>query len=52
MTLLASKAIKDQMDKSSNYQYTIKGLWENPVVDKIQPAKEINEADVETGPNG
>ena len=40
VTLLASKAIKEQMNKSSNYQYTIKGLWEDPVVDKIEPVVE------------
>lgn len=38
VTLLASKAIKEQMDKSVDYQYTIRGPWEDPVVDKIQPA--------------
>ena len=36
VTYLASKAIKKQMDKSANYQYTISGLWDDPVVDKIQ----------------
>ena len=50
VTLLASKAIKEQMDKSSNYQYTIKGLWDNPVVDKIELAKENNETDVDADP--
>lgn len=36
VTYLASQAIKKQMDKTANYQYTISGLWEDPVVDKIQ----------------
>jgi uncharacterized protein YhdP len=39
VTLLASKAIKKQMNKSTDYQYTIHGLWEDPVVDKIQSGK-------------
>jgi uncharacterized protein (TIGR02099 family) len=42
VTYLASKAIKKQMDKASNYQYTISGLWDDPVVDKIQ-STETNE---------
>jgi uncharacterized protein YhdP len=37
VTLLASKAIKEQMNKSTDYQYTIRGSWEDPVVDKMQP---------------
>ncbi len=36
VTYLASKAIKTQIEKSTNYQYTISGLWDNPVVEKIQ----------------
>lgn len=35
VTYLASKAIKQQMDKTTDYQYTISGSWEDPVVDKI-----------------
>lgn len=42
VTYLASKAIKKQMDKTTNYQYTIKGLWEDPVVDKIQSSATVN----------
>jgi uncharacterized protein (TIGR02099 family) len=37
VTLLASKAIKEQMNKSTDYQYTIRGSWEDPVVEKMQP---------------
>ena len=44
VTLLASKAIKEQMDKVANYQYTIRGSWEDPVVDKIQSDRENEEA--------
>ena len=36
VTYLASKAIQKQMDNRTNYQYTISGLWEDPVIDKIQ----------------
>ena len=32
------KTFKKQMDKSVDYQYTIRGPWEDPVVDKIQSA--------------
>lgn len=35
-TYLASKAIKNQIEKSTNYQYTISGPWGNPLVKKIQ----------------
>ncbi|MEA1889146.1 MAG: AsmA-like C-terminal region-containing protein, partial [Pseudomonadota bacterium] len=44
VTLLASKAIKEQMDKVTNYQYTIRGPWDDPVVDKIQSDGENGEA--------
>ncbi|MFW2439786.1 MAG: YhdP family protein [Arenicellales bacterium] len=44
VTLLASKAIKEQMDKVANYQYTIRGSWEDPVVDKIQSGRGNEEA--------
>jgi uncharacterized protein YhdP len=50
VTLLASKAIREQMDKSTNYQYTIKGLWDNPVVDKIQSVEESAEVDIDADP--
>ena len=50
VTYLASKAIKEQMDKTSNYQYTISGLWEDPVVDKIQSVEVKNEASIEADP--
>lgn len=35
-TYLASKAIKNQIEKSTNYQYTISGSWGNPLVEKKQ----------------
>ena len=50
VTLLASKAIKSQMDKSTDYQYTIKGSWENPVVDKIESIEENVDADIDASP--
>jgi uncharacterized protein YhdP len=46
VTLLASKAIKQQMDKSTDYQYTITGSWEDPVVDKIQSTEVNGESEI------
>jgi uncharacterized protein (TIGR02099 family) len=43
VTLLASKAIKEQMDKDTNYQYTIRGSWDDPVVEKIQSDRDNGE---------
>jgi uncharacterized protein YhdP len=40
VTYLASKAIKQQMDKTTDYQYTISGSWQDPVVDKISSGGE------------
>jgi uncharacterized protein YhdP len=49
VTYLASKAIKQQMDKATDYQYTISGSWEDPVVDKIQSAEANGESEIVEG---
>lgn len=44
-TYIASKAIKTQIEKSTNYQYTISGIWDDPVVEKIQATDTSGESD-------
>ncbi|NOY16800.1 MAG: TIGR02099 family protein [Gammaproteobacteria bacterium] len=54
-TYLASKAIKNQIEKSTNYQYTISGSWGNPVVKKIQAinaSDDTENLEEDTAPGG